>query len=468
MNAYIIFSDLKGYSKLSEPEIKIFFSEVLPSLHTKISNFIDNKMEVWNTWGDGTISIFEDGKDACEFTLELRDFYKNYDFNSCKKLIPRIAGHFGQFEYINDPLTNKKNAFGININTSARIEPVTRPGEIFVTRSFVDAVNNLPSPLKSVAFDQLGILPLAKSFGEAELFRLRKASEETHIIDKILKQDFSSALPEPPQITVEEIKTITFFSNCDTADRLKSLVSQESLSNKTPGFLIGLSKLYKDSGLYEEALGIIELLDNWELSSDSITINPFRYNPDLLKLKANCLTRLSRYEEAANIIYGVWKTGNKDSDTLAMLAAQYKRRALYDNGVLLAKDRINTDLLKRSLELYIEAFRLNIDDYYPAINAAYLYKILGGMEEGKGIKLATYIIRVWGNREGENWWLDATLAEAEIIQGDFELAKEKFIQSIANHRPNAFLRRSTQEQVNIYSKLEYRTTELNNIIQLLN
>lgn len=467
MNAYIIFSDLKGYSKLSEPEIKIFFSEVLPSLHTKISYFI-SKMEVWNTWGDGTISVFENGKDACEFALKLRDFYQNYDFNSCKKLIPRIAGHFGQFEYIVDPLTNKNNAFGININTSARIEPVTRPGEIFVTKSFVDAVNNLPSPLNFVAFDQLGMLPLAKSFGEAELFRLRKVSEETQIIDKILKQDFSSALPEPPQITEEEKKTITFFSNCDTTERLKNLVSQESLSNKTPGFLIRLSKLYKDSGLYEEALGIIALLEKWELSSDSITINPFLYNPELLKLKANCLTRLSKYEKAANIIYGVWKTGNKDSDTLAMLAAQYKRRALYDNGVLLAKDRINIDLLKRSLELYIEAFRLNIDDYYPAINAAYLYKILGGMEEGKGIKLATYIIRVWGNKEGENWWLDATLAEAEIIQGDFEIAKEKFNKAINEHKPNTFLRRSTQEQINIYSKLESKMAELDFIIRLLN
>ena len=58
-NAYIVFTDLKGFSKLSEPEIKIFYNEILQELAEKIIHLKKDAL-VWNTWGDALVAIFED------------------------------------------------------------------------------------------------------------------------------------------------------------------------------------------------------------------------------------------------------------------------------------------------------------------------------------------------------------------------------------------------------------------------
>jgi len=84
-----------------------------------------------------------------------------------------------------------------------------------------------------------------------------------------------------------------------------------------------------------------------------------------------------------------------------MIAAQYKRRAILNDSEV-SRESINIDLIIRAKDLYLEAFR-KVEDYYPAINAAYLYKIIGGIEEGKGTKLSTYITSTWEDRVGTEW-----------------------------------------------------------------
>jgi hypothetical protein len=185
-----------------------------------------------------------------------------------------------------------------------------------------------------------------------------------------------------------------------------------------------------------------------------------------MKLESNCLTRLGKYEDASNLIYGAWQLGNKDSDTLSMLAAQYKRRALTNDNYIVDKNKINTALLNRALNLYIEAFRLNIEDYYPAVNIAYLYKIIGGENEGKGNKFAQYIIDTWGNKVN-NWWLSSSILECEIIIGDFENLDKRFEESINKYSPTNFDKQSTLAQIELYKKLVGTTTTLEKIIKLL-
>ncbi|MGG1254166.1 hypothetical protein ABE205_11530 [Brevibacillus agri] len=64
MNGYIIFSDLKGFSKLSEPELRTFYKDVMSELATHLRPFIE-RAAVWNTWGDAFVAVFENGRDAC-------------------------------------------------------------------------------------------------------------------------------------------------------------------------------------------------------------------------------------------------------------------------------------------------------------------------------------------------------------------------------------------------------------------
>ncbi len=470
MFCYYVFSDLSGFSKLSEPEIGIFQQQVLEDLSGKLNKLRD-KAIVFNTWGDAVFAVFENCIDAVNWMLEYRDFFTKGDMAKyqIKSVLPRIAAHAGEAEILVDPLQKSKNALGTKVNMAARIEPVTRPGDIFVTKQFRDnAVDNLSNG--NVEFDEMGYVTLAKSFGEAELFRMRRKDEEKHIIERISKSDLDDVLPYPDPLTNDEQKTLDFLREAPTADIFNSSISSIKFTEKSPAFNFEAAKLFYSFGDYSKAIELINKVEKSHLDVDGVFIYPFRFNVDVRKLKANCLSRMNDYEEAANIVYGLWSFGLRDSDTLSMLAAQYKRKALgYKDGKI-DKENINSSLLIRAKELYLEAFRLNISDFYPAINAAYLYKIIGGTETGKGTKLASYIINVWTplSKMSMDWWLHSTLAEAELLQDDYEAFSNKMKESIKKCKPNIFNKTSTKEQIAIYSQKMGIEKETKQVIELLN
>ena len=451
MNGFIIFSDLKGFSKLTEPEIRLFYGSLIPPLAKTVKPYKE-RAKALNTWGDAIVAIFENAQVAVDFALNYRDFFREFNFEALgmRQLLPRIACHFGEFEVFDDEVLGNTNILGTNINAAARLEPVTRSGQIYVTKPFKEAIERLPQKLDYIVFDDLGIIPLAKDFGEIEVFRLHKTEEKQQIIDKILKIDLSWALPQALKASKGEEDLIAFYRKSPNKERLLNLISQENTDDNSGEFILEIANVCKDYGLYQEAINFILKAEDYSLDVNGLKVYPYKHNQKLLKLKANCLTRLGGFEEAANIVYGLWQSGMKDPDTLSMLAAQYKRRAL-SNGTEFSKDNINLDLLTRSKDLYLEAFRINIDDYYPAINVAYLYKMIGGLGSGKGVKLAAYIIDAWGDREGKEWWLDSTLAEAELLLDDYEEFEIKMLKAIDKYRPDYFERKAVSEQIQIYA-----------------
>jgi hypothetical protein len=278
-------------------------------------------------------------------------------------------------------------------------------------------------------------------------------------------------LPEAEAISEDDLKNITYLKRSPSTEILnKNLILNDILAqNLNENYLFEIAKIYKDFGLYENSLKVIDMIKNKTQNIDSLNLTLFKYKKDLMKLETNCLTRLGRYEEASNLIYGVWQLGNKDSDTLSMLAAQYKRRALTDfnnNNNVVNKEEINTSLLDRALSLYIEAFRLNIEDYYPAINIAYLYSIIGNGEEGKGIKFAQYIIDTWEHQIND-WWSASSILECEIILGDSENLDKKFEEAILKYSPTNFDKKATLIQIELYKKLVKTNPTLEKIINLL-
>ena len=468
MEGFIIFSDLKGYSKLSEKETEIFFNKVNSELAKRIQKYFD-RAEVFNTWGDAVVAVFTEGEDAVDLVLEYRDFFNAYDFESAgmRSLLPRIGGHYGEFFVYKDEVLGRANMYGSNINTAARIEPVTRTGEIYVTREFKDAIENLKKPLTEVKFDELGIVELAKNFGEKELYRLYREGEKAQLIDKIFAMDLSASFPLLPYASSREQEVLDYINRSQDTEILKSAIYGIKTENSSGAFLVQLAGLSKKFGMYREAIECINNLESFFIELNGVQIYPYRFNQEILKLKANCLSRIGEYGEAGDIVYGLWQLGLKDSDTLAMLAAQYKRRALINDEGKENQEEVNFDLLQRAKDLYLEAFRRNIDDYYPAINAAYLYRLLGGIEEENGIKLARYVLDSWAKREGENWWMDSSLAEAELLQDSFSESYQRFERALGLHRPDSFERSAVIEQINIYGKLSGKGPELEKIVFLL-
>ncbi|MCL6616718.1 MAG: hypothetical protein K6T39_06345, partial [Anoxybacillus ayderensis] len=94
----------------------------------------------------------------------------------------------------------------------------------------------------------------------------------------------------------------------------------------------------------------------------------------------------------------------------------------------------------------LEAFRRN-RDYYSAINVAYIYKILGNYN---GWHLASYIFNTWSCDTGKEWWLDSTLAETQLILGEFGILYKRMERAVLQHKPDFFKRHATRDQISAY------------------
>ena len=70
-----------------------------------------------------------------------------------------------------DPVTRRDKFFGKEVVRTARIEPVTPPGETYVTEQFAaEAAAGAP---RSYSCEYVGRQPMAKGYGECRMYALR-------------------------------------------------------------------------------------------------------------------------------------------------------------------------------------------------------------------------------------------------------------------------------------------------------
>ncbi|WP_322551843.1 tetratricopeptide repeat-containing protein [Priestia megaterium] len=476
---------MKGYSKLTEDQKhELSFDFIPDKLLGRIQKY-QSSAKVFNTWGDAVIAVFLNGLDAVEFMLAYRDTFNKENLGQLA-ISPRIAGHYGEIHVFYDHLLKQDNAVGKNVDTTARIEPITRPGEIFVTAEFRKAFLEKIQRKGAFKFSRLGKYDLAKNFGSEELYRLYRCQEKEQIVDSLFEQEITDLLPELGKLTEQEEKIIEKWEKGAKRSEAKAWIDDEltKIHSQNSAFLESLSKICKDYGFYKEGLRFVEELERNIISiSEGIKLKPYVSKKEVMKIKAECLTRLGKYEQAASILYSLWQSisdkSSKDAyDILSMLAAQFKRRAMVPND-----DRsqqlsyIDIKLLKSATDLYLAAFKVSPDEYYPAINAAYLYKIIEKVrsdhlriENGTGTKLAEYIIETWGGESMKsNWWLDATIAEAFMLKGDFQQSLEDFQHALKKHKYELkmFEVEGTKIQIEQYLKIMHLEREGKEIVELL-
>ena len=83
----------------------------------------------------------------------------------------RIAVHYGPCHPIHDPILKKDSFAGREIIRAARIEPVTPPGEIYVTEQLASAL--FLAGAKDWRCDYVGIQPTAKGFGNFRMYSIK-------------------------------------------------------------------------------------------------------------------------------------------------------------------------------------------------------------------------------------------------------------------------------------------------------
>lgn len=169
----LLFADAVGFSQLSEDQIPAFISGFLEAV-AGLNRRTQHRFEHVETSGDGLYMVFGDVGNAGRYALELSALMRGFDRAACG-LPPafdlRIALHCGPVHCARDPITGGPLYTGPHTSRAARIEPITPPGQVYVSNAF--AAVAAASRTDGVAMHYVGRIPLAKGYGTLGLYCLR-------------------------------------------------------------------------------------------------------------------------------------------------------------------------------------------------------------------------------------------------------------------------------------------------------
>ena len=170
----MLFGDVKGFSKLSDEELPVFASRVLGGFAGVLERHGED-VRYRNTWGDAVYVVLSDTVAAARCALELQEAMSAIDLEAeglPSHLALRIGGHVGPVFPTHDPVLDADGFMGSHVSRTARIEPVTPPGGVYVTEPFAAALE-LDGYVEFVC-DYVGHMAAAKDYGHLRMYRLRR------------------------------------------------------------------------------------------------------------------------------------------------------------------------------------------------------------------------------------------------------------------------------------------------------
>lgn len=170
----LLFADVKGFSHLAEEFFPAFFTTFLGLVPKTLQDIGVQPLEI-SSRGDGLYAVFENPDEAAHFALTLSAAVGAMDWAAMG--LPadthlRIALHAGPVFTAIDPVTQKLAHYGGHVTRAARVEPIVIPGQVLVTEPFAAVL--AARPATAFICDLVGTEQLAKDYGVARLFRLRK------------------------------------------------------------------------------------------------------------------------------------------------------------------------------------------------------------------------------------------------------------------------------------------------------
>jgi class 3 adenylate cyclase len=174
----MLFGDIKGFSRLTDEQLPVFAERVLGAFADAVHRHED---DVWyrNTWGDAVFVVLSDAVAAASCALELQDSMSAIDLEVNglpAHLALRLGGHLGPVFPSYDPVRALPGFMGSHVSRTARIEPVTPPGGVYVTEPFAAALVLADS--RDFVCDYVGHMPAAKAYGYLRMYRLRRSRIE--------------------------------------------------------------------------------------------------------------------------------------------------------------------------------------------------------------------------------------------------------------------------------------------------
>ena len=178
----------------------------------------------------------------------------------------------------------------------------------------------------------------------------------------------------------------------------------------------GLTRL----GQNDEALAMLKQVE----AQFPKAIRPKQLRALALARRAAKTKNADELDEAQEVLAELYTAGQRDPETVGIYGRTWMDRYDIDGSEL---------SLRRSRDLYAEAFEGARDDYYTGINAAAKSVFLGApddLEKAKGY--ATRVLEIVGTAAAPgDYWKTATVGEAFLMSADYQKATELYQAAVA-------------------------------------
>jgi hypothetical protein len=172
----ILFGDFHGFSKLTDRQMLVFFDHVMRAVAIVLDKY-GADIATRNTWGDGLYVIFTDLGAAARCALEIQSALGELNLAALglpKTLALRLGLDAGAIFEIQDPVLKALSFTGTHISRTARLEPSTPPGEVYVLEAFAALFVLLDD--KNLICEYVGMMQGAKNYGRLRTYLLRRRS----------------------------------------------------------------------------------------------------------------------------------------------------------------------------------------------------------------------------------------------------------------------------------------------------
>jgi adenylate cyclase len=170
----IMFGDFHGFSRLTDRQLLIFYGNVMNRVATILDRY-EGDIAARNTWGDGLFVVFTQLSAAARCALEIQSHLAGLDWGSLDlptTLGLRLGLDAASVFEVQDPVMKSLSFAGSHISRTARLEPSTPPGEVYVTEPFAALFALLQD--QHITCEYVGMMQAAKNFGRLRTYLLRK------------------------------------------------------------------------------------------------------------------------------------------------------------------------------------------------------------------------------------------------------------------------------------------------------
>jgi class 3 adenylate cyclase len=168
----ILFADVRGFSKLTDEQLPRFNERVIGAFANVLARH-GGLVLYRNTWGDALYVVLADATSAAACASDLQQAMSAIDLQDAglpTDLALRLGGHLGPVFATRDPVRDVPAFIGSHVSRTARIEPVTPPGAIYVTEPFAAAL--VLAGRDEFPCEYVGHMPAAKDYGRLRMYRL--------------------------------------------------------------------------------------------------------------------------------------------------------------------------------------------------------------------------------------------------------------------------------------------------------